>query len=39
MKKNANIKEKRWKNGGKGEIFTVLRGKISIWKIEGGAKL
>ena len=28
LKKNANIKGKRWKNR---EIFTVLLGKISFW--------
>ena len=27
LRKNRNIRSKRWKNGGKEEIFTVLKGK------------
>ena len=33
LRKNRNIRGKRWKNGGKEEIFSVLGGKIG-----GGGK-
>ena len=32
LRKNENLRGKRWKKGGKGEIFTILGEKISIWK-------
>ena len=36
IRKNANLSEKRWKNVGKGEVFTVLGGKnIILEKGEG----
>ena len=35
FKKNANLRGKRWKNGGKEEIFIVPRGNISFWKKKG----
>ena len=36
LRENAQIRGKRWKNGGKEEIFTVLREKRSFWKSWGG---
>ena len=38
-RKNANLKGKWWKNGKKGEIFTVLGEKISFWKKGCGAEI
>ena len=39
QEKNVSLKEKWWKIGGKGEIFTVLGGKNIILKKGGGAKI
>ena len=41
MGKKISFKEirgKRWKKGGKEDIFTLLRRKISFWKKKGGGK-
>ena len=38
LRKNANVRGKRWKNRGKGEIFTVLGGKIYFLKKRGGGQ-
>ena len=37
LRKNANIRGKRWKKEGKEEIFTVLWGKKIILEKGGGA--
>ena len=36
LRKNANIRGRMWKNGGKEEIFIVPGWKISFWKRGGG---
>ena len=39
LRKNANIKGKRCKNGGRGKLSLYLGEKISFWKKVCGAKL
>ena len=39
LRKNVNIRGKRWKNRENGKIFTVLREKISFLKKKGGGEI
>ena len=39
LSKKSNLRGKRWTNGGKGEIFTLLRGENIIFEKGYGAKI